>query len=44
MSVMRVLLEGLGEEQFRPPKVLEDLVAQGHLGQKTGRGFHRYDR
>jgi 3-hydroxybutyryl-CoA dehydrogenase len=44
LSVMRVLHEGLGGEQFRPPKVLEDLVAAGHLGQKTGRGFHTYPR
>jgi 3-hydroxybutyryl-CoA dehydrogenase len=41
-GVMNVLYEGLGHEQFRPPKVLVDLVAAGHLGQKTGRGFHRY--
>jgi 3-hydroxybutyryl-CoA dehydrogenase len=42
LGVMRVLHEGLGEEQFRPPKVLEELVAAGHLGEKSGRGFHRY--
>jgi 3-hydroxyacyl-CoA dehydrogenase len=24
--------------------VLEDLVTAGHLGQKTGRGFHTYPR
>jgi 3-hydroxyacyl-CoA dehydrogenase len=24
--------------------VLRDLVAAGHLGQKTGRGFHAYPR
>jgi 3-hydroxybutyryl-CoA dehydrogenase len=44
LSVMKVLHEGIGGEQFRPPKVLEDLVAAGHLGQKTGRGFHTYPR
>jgi 3-hydroxybutyryl-CoA dehydrogenase len=42
LGVMRVLYEGLGEAQFRPPKVLEELVAAGHLGEKSGRGFHRY--
>jgi 3-hydroxybutyryl-CoA dehydrogenase len=42
LNVMRVLYDGLGQEQFRPPAILEDLVAAGHLGQKTGRGFHRY--
>ena len=43
-GIMVVLHEGLGGEQFRPPKVLLDLVEAGHLGQKTGRGFHRYDK
>jgi 3-hydroxybutyryl-CoA dehydrogenase len=41
-GIMEVLHEGLGEERFAPPKVLVDLVAAGHLGQKTGRGFHDY--
>ena len=44
LNVMMVLHEGIGGEHFRPPKVLEDLVAAGHLGQKTGRGFHVYPR
>ena len=44
LNVMKVLHEGIGGEHFRPPKVLEDLVAGGHLGQKTGRGFHTYPR
>jgi 3-hydroxybutyryl-CoA dehydrogenase len=42
LGIMHVLHEGLGDERFRPPAVLEELVAAGHLGQKTGRGFHRY--
>lgn len=44
LNVMRVLHEGIGGEHFRPPTVLEELVAAGHLGQKTGRGFHAYPR
>ncbi|HWP62881.1 MAG TPA: 3-hydroxyacyl-CoA dehydrogenase NAD-binding domain-containing protein [Candidatus Binatia bacterium] len=44
LNVMRVLHEGLGGEQFRPPRLLEELVAAGHLGQKTGRGFYTYPR
>jgi 3-hydroxybutyryl-CoA dehydrogenase len=44
LDVMEVLHEGLGQEHFKPPKVLVDLVAAGHLGQKTGRGFHAYPR
>jgi 3-hydroxybutyryl-CoA dehydrogenase len=42
LGVMEVLYEGFGQAHFAPPKVLRDLVAAGHLGQKTGRGFHRY--
>ncbi|HEY7591343.1 MAG TPA: 3-hydroxyacyl-CoA dehydrogenase NAD-binding domain-containing protein [Candidatus Limnocylindrales bacterium] len=44
LGIMRVLYEGLGDERFRPPRILEDLVAAGRLGQKTGRGFHAYPR
>jgi 3-hydroxybutyryl-CoA dehydrogenase len=44
LNVMRVLREGIGGEQFEPPRVLVDLVSQGHLGQKSGRGFHTYPR
>jgi 3-hydroxybutyryl-CoA dehydrogenase len=44
LGVMRVLHDGLGGPQFAPPRVLEELVAAGHLGQKTGRGFHTYPR
>ena len=43
-GIMVVLHEGLAGEQFRPPQVLDELVAAGHLGQKTGRGFHVYPR
>ncbi|HSK52305.1 MAG TPA: 3-hydroxyacyl-CoA dehydrogenase NAD-binding domain-containing protein [Clostridia bacterium] len=44
LEVMRVLHEGFGQEHFRPPRVLAELVAAGDLGQKTGRGFHTYPR
>jgi len=44
LNIMRVLHEGLGGEQFRAPAVLERLVADGHLGQKTGQGFFSYPR
>ena len=44
LAILRVLHEGLGQEHVRPPRVLEDLVAAGHLGQKTGRGFYGYER
>ena len=44
LGVMLVLREGIGGEQFEPPRVLVDLVEAGNLGQKTGRGFHSYPR
>jgi 3-hydroxybutyryl-CoA dehydrogenase len=44
LNVMEVLHQGIGQEHYPPPKVLNDLVAAGHLGQKTGRGFHTYPK
>jgi 3-hydroxybutyryl-CoA dehydrogenase len=44
LNVMKVLNEGIGEEHYPPPRVLVELVEAGHLGQKTGRGFHTYPR
>ncbi len=44
LGIMRVLDDGLGGDRFRPPHVLTELVAAGHLGQKTGQGFYTYPR
>ena len=44
LGIMGVLHEGLGRAEFAPPAVLVDLVEAGNLGQKTGRGFHDYER
>jgi 3-hydroxybutyryl-CoA dehydrogenase len=43
-GIMDVLSDGLNQEHFRPPRLLVELVEAGHLGQKTGRGFHVYPR
>jgi 3-hydroxybutyryl-CoA dehydrogenase len=44
LGIMRILHEGLGQDHVAPPGVLVELVEAGHLGQKTGRGFHTYPR
>ncbi len=44
LGVMEVLHDGFDSPQFAPPDVLRRLVAEGHLGQKTKRGFYTYPR
>ncbi|GAA11916.1 MULTISPECIES: 3-hydroxyacyl-CoA dehydrogenase family protein [Gordonia] len=36
-------LEGTLGGRFSPPQLLRDKVARGHLGRKSGRGFHEWE-
>jgi 3-hydroxybutyryl-CoA dehydrogenase len=43
LNVMDVLHRGFGDPKFRAAPLLRQMVAAGHLGRKTGRGFYTYD-
>jgi len=44
LHIMAMMADGLDDARYGPPANLRALVAAGHLGQKTGQGFHRYPR
>lgn len=43
LSILEVLHRGLGDPKYRPCPLLRRLVAAGHLGRKSGRGFYSYE-
>ncbi len=42
LAILEVLQDGLGDPKYRPCPLLRRMVAAGHLGRKSGRGFYSY--
>jgi 3-hydroxybutyryl-CoA dehydrogenase len=42
LAILEVLHDGIGDPKYRPCPLLRRMVAAGHLGRKTGRGFYSY--
>ena len=43
LAVMQVFQRDFNDPKYRPAPLLEDMVAAGQLGRKSGRGFYVYD-
>jgi len=42
LAIMKVLQQGLDVQKYRPAPLLEQMVAKGQLGRKSGQGFYAY--
>ncbi len=44
LHIMETLYAGYGDPKYRACPLIRQLVAAGHLGKKTGRGFYQYNK
>jgi 3-hydroxybutyryl-CoA dehydrogenase len=42
LAIARYLHDALGDDRFAPPRLLEQMVADGKLGRKSGQGFYAW--
>ena len=42
LAILEVMHRGLGDPKYRPCPLLRRMVAAGHLGRKSGKGFYSY--
>jgi 3-hydroxybutyryl-CoA dehydrogenase len=42
LAILEVMHQGFGDPKYRPCPLLRKMVAAGHLGRKSGRGFYTY--